>query len=155
MGIYKYTYRSQVTDEYSINALKQFFDVLLNEKTGAVMYNCVAGKDRTGVATAILLSALGVDKETIIYDYLLTNDYIASHVKSVMTSAATETDDEALLEQLRYYLSVDISYIETMFSTIDSKYGSMDKFLEQAMGLTPEKIVCFAKQISEISEESN
>lgn len=140
VGIYNYTYSNLVSNDYSIDTYKQFFDVLLDAESGAIMYNCTGGKDRTGVATMLLLSALGVDRETITYDYLLTNDHIADYINTTMASAAEETEDETLLEQLRYFISVDESLIEIAYSTIESNYGSMDEYLEQALGLTEDKL---------------
>ena len=53
-----------------------FFETLLNSNGEPVLYHCSAGKDRTGVATALLLSVLGVPRETIIRDYLLSAQYV-------------------------------------------------------------------------------
>lgn len=111
------SYINMVTDSNSISAFKQFFMVLLNHKEGAVLFHCAAGKDRTGVASILLLSALGVDKNTIIQDYLLSNEYYS-----------------ALSQKER----VKEKWAMTVFDTITSKYGSMDIFLNQELGLTPQ-----------------
>lgn len=110
-------YSNMVTNLNSISAFKRFFTVLLNHKSGAVLFHCASGKDRTGVASILLLSALGVDKSTIIRDYLLSNEYYSSsfqpeHVKE--------------------------KWAMTVFDTINSKYGSMNNFLDQKLELTPQ-----------------
>jgi hypothetical protein len=80
---------------------KKFFELLLAQNSGALLYHCSAGKDRTGVATALLLSALGVDRETVIKDYLLSAHYVADkyypvvpyvvkHTKESMTAGRTQ-----------------------------------------------------------------
>jgi protein-tyrosine phosphatase len=56
---------------------KQFFKTLLDSNGEPVLFHCSAGKDRTGVAAALLLSALGVDRETIIKDYLASAGNVA------------------------------------------------------------------------------
>ena len=56
------------------SAWSNIFNILLADNGGAVLYHCSAGKDRTGVVTAVILTALGVDKDTIYQDYLLTNE---------------------------------------------------------------------------------
>src|SRR3546814_7695541 len=54
--------------------LRVLFDTLL-AKEGPVVYNCSAGQDRTGFATAMIMSALGVPREVIYKDYLLSTGY--------------------------------------------------------------------------------
>ena len=53
----------------------EFFRILLKTDPGrgAVLWHCVDGKDRAGLATMFLLSALGADKQTILEDYLMSN----------------------------------------------------------------------------------
>ncbi len=55
-------------------ALKDIFTLIAEAGTG-VMYNCSAGKDRTGVITAILLMLCGVSEDEIVADYMLTKEY--------------------------------------------------------------------------------
>jgi protein-tyrosine phosphatase len=50
----------------------------LMTKDGAVLYHCTAGKDRTGTFSAMLLTMLGVPREVVMEDYLLTNQYLAT-----------------------------------------------------------------------------
>lgn len=111
------SYINMVTDSNSISAFKQFFTVLLNHKDGAVLFHCAAGKDRTGVASILLLSALGVDKNTVIQDYLLSNEYYSS-----------------LSQKER----VKEKWAMAVFDLVNSKYGSMDNFLNQALSLAPQ-----------------
>ena len=54
------------------NEYKRFFEILINRQAAPLLFHCSAGKDRTGIAAALLLSALGVDKETVMQDYLLS-----------------------------------------------------------------------------------
>src|SRR5436309_1967722 len=54
---------------------RRMFSELLAGRAPLV-FNCTAGKDRTGVAAALLLTALGVPRESVVQDYLLTNRYM-------------------------------------------------------------------------------
>ncbi len=105
------SYVDMVTNPKSISAYRQFFTVLLSHKNGAVLFHCAAGKDRTGIASILLLSALNVDQDTVIQDYLLSNEYDAS---------------------------VEKEWAMTALHEINSRYGSMDAFLNRELGLTPE-----------------
>lgn len=60
-----------VTDPFARKGYRQFFDTLLANETGATLWHCTAGKDRAGFGTVLVLSALGVPKETVVKDYLL------------------------------------------------------------------------------------
>lgn len=71
-------YRNFVTMPHIHKQYNQFFEILLkNEKADeSVLFHCTAGKDRTGFGAAMMLSALGVDQETIFADYLKTNRFL-------------------------------------------------------------------------------
>lgn len=66
--------------EFGPQAWIRLFEILANENTGPLVLNCTAGKDRTGVSTAFLLSVLGVDRDWIEADYQLTNHDVARQV---------------------------------------------------------------------------
>lgn len=66
-----------VTDPLCISRYRKLFSLLQNEENIPLMFHCSAGKDRTGMAAALVLSSLGVDEETILDDYLLSNFYLA------------------------------------------------------------------------------
>ena len=61
-------YRHFVEEEYSRQAYRRFFEILLaNEAPGAsVLFHCTAGKDRTGFGAALILAGLEVDRQTIL-----------------------------------------------------------------------------------------
>lgn len=60
-------------NENAIKGFPVFFNMLLDNEEGATLWHCTAGKDRVGTTTALLMLALGVDRETIINDWLYTN----------------------------------------------------------------------------------
>lgn len=142
------SYVNLVRDEYYVGRYAEFFELLV-ECEGGVLWHCAHGKDRTGISTALLLSALGVDRETIFEDYLLSNDYFAEEREAEVEDARKETDDENLLEQVRLYNSVDRSYLESSFRTMEEDYGSVEAYLEEALGMTPEKIEILREKYTE------
>ena len=62
-----------VTENHIVEQYKKFFEVLHTEQEVPVIFHCTAGKDRTGMASALFLAALGVDEETIYENYLESN----------------------------------------------------------------------------------
>lgn len=115
---------------YDISDYKPFFDVLLNSE-GTVLYHCSAGKDRTGVGTALFLYALGVDYTYISEDYFLSNRYTADLFKKrpEMTTGFNQ-------EVLRVIAGVHPRYLQATFDAFTEQYGSMDQALEKGIGLT-------------------
>jgi len=119
------------------DAQEEFSEFLHQLENGKrVIFHCTAGKDRAGYATALFLSALGVDRETIMEDYMSSNEYNES-----MIAATIEYVNSMGLngELLRPALVVKREYIETAFETIDNQYGGMDAYLE-LLGVDREKL---------------
>ena len=117
------TYRSFVNVYGSRFA--QFFD-LLQTSDEPLVFHCTAGKDRTGWAAALLLTALGVDEEQIMEDYLLTNQLFKRPV-SIFGNMSEEVLDALWRVQPSYLMaSVDI---------VRAQHGSVDKYLTEALGV--------------------
>lgn len=101
-------------------------------RSGAVLFHCTTGKDRTGWAAALILSLLGASQDTIYGDYLLTNEDLAPATQPVLDHAAAAGVDPDLL---RPVLGVDQSYLDTAFATLHATYGSLEGYLSQGLGL--------------------
>lgn len=106
-------------------AYREFFAHLANVGNTPLLFHCTAGKDRTGIAAALFLSALGVDRETVIADYLLSNDCLMSRYEAGV-------DYNPILEPL-YMVSPD--FIQAAFDAIDNQYGGMEKYLTDNLGV--------------------
>ena len=109
----------------------KIFDLLLNTD-GGILFHCSQGKDRTGVVTAMILNALGVDKETIFKDYLLTNE------KPVFFG--NKDMPKEIQEILADYFSAKKEYLAASFDYIDQAYGSFDNFLIECCSLNEDKL---------------
>lgn len=117
---------------------KPMFDQLLAlNDDKALLFHCTAGKDRTGVGAALILSALGVDRSIILKDYAATNEYWKGNRDQVVQSMTKQGMDEKTVKSM---LAANPVYLQSAFNAIDKQYGSMDKFLTQEMELTPEKL---------------
>ncbi|MBO5262487.1 MAG: tyrosine-protein phosphatase [Clostridia bacterium] len=124
-----------VSDEFCLNGYRKFLDELKENKEGAVLYHCSAGKDRVGVGTLIFLSALGVSREDIIKDYLLTNESYAAVIKEAKQLGKEKGIEQEIIDTIEPLSGVDISYITAALDTIDSVHGGMDSFLKNQLGL--------------------
>jgi protein-tyrosine phosphatase len=115
------------------------FDSLLSNKTASPMlFHCTAGKDRTGIAAALILYSLGVNEQAILDDYEATNYYRRNeNAKAIAQMTKYYGLDEKTASNL---MGAKKEYIAATFATIRSKYGSLDNYLEKELGLTPPKI---------------
>ena len=120
---------------------RAFFDQILDQKDGAIVFHCTSGKDRTGIGTALLLSALDVPRNVILEDYMLTNEAagVDRGLPFIAKAFSQRAGRQIEPESLRPLVGVEEVYLQTTFKTIEDQYGSMDRYLEQALGLTEVK----------------
>lgn len=99
-------------------------------------FNCSAGKDRTGIAAALLLTALGVPRDTVIEDYLLTNRYLDAG--KLMASPASASSPLAQMPPgvMAAMVAADRHYIEAALAVLDRHPGGATGWLRDEMGLT-------------------
>jgi protein-tyrosine phosphatase len=101
----------------------------LAETTAPVVYHCAAGKDRTGVVSAVILGLLGVDDEVIVADYALTQDNLDQIIERLLSTTGYQTMLRALPPDTLH------AQPQTMISLLDklrAKYGSMQGYAEAA-----------------------
>ncbi len=140
-GIIAKMYANFIMNDFGIAQYRKFFRYLSGHSNGAVLWHCTAGKDRVGTGTALLLSALGVDRKTILDDYMKTNLYVKEETDYLIGEARKAGADKETLKAITVLLGVCREYMETVFDTIEQYYGTMQTYLEKAMGLTNDKIV--------------
>ena len=99
-----------------------------------LMFHCSAGKDRTGVAAALLLTALGVPRDTIIEDYLLTERFFESCRRMVLKDPTAERFRDVDAGVWEPMLRAERAYIETMFETVSRDHGSVEAYLRDVAG---------------------
>ena len=124
-----------VTDEFCLNGYRKFLDIVKENKSGAVLYHCSAGKDRVGMGTFILLSALGVSREDIIKDYLLTNESYAAVINEAKALGIERGVDKEIIDTIEPLSGVDISYIMSAITAIDNVFGGLDGFFKNGLGV--------------------
>ncbi|MDR0630036.1 MAG: tyrosine-protein phosphatase [Treponema sp.] len=103
---------------------RKFFSILADPAHTPLLFHCSAGKDRTGLAAAFILSALGVDRERIYQDYLLSAAYLREMIRQWLAA-------EPLLEAV---LSVRRGYLEAAFAAIDAAFGGINRYVQEELG---------------------
>ena len=98
------------------------------------LFHCTAGKDRTGWAAVLLLEIAGVDRETILADYLLTND-VSSATREKYLALIGEhlgADKVAVYEPT---MVVAESFLEAAYAAVAELYGTVDGYLRDGLGI--------------------
>jgi protein-tyrosine phosphatase len=130
-------YMDEIEQDFVTNPTTQAgFGTLLTDianSNGAVLYHCTAGKDRTGWATAVLLTLLGVPRVTVVQDYLLSNTYY-------FDSPAVQAELKAMPAAYAPLLEVQASYLQAGFAQVTASYGSMYGYAVHGLGLSPQTI---------------
>ena len=117
---------------------RHFFKLLLNAENYPALVLCNAGKDRTGVVIAIVLLALGVSRQDVIQDYMLSKIYLQPMVNRMVARIRWLSLFRADIAQLKKLLDTRIDYLEETFKAIDQNFGSLEFFLK-AIGMDGEK----------------
>lgn len=110
----------------------QALNVFLDEKNYPILVNCSLGKDRVGFLTAMLLSALDVPEETIMNDYMLSNENI--DIKRIAYMARDLSQDAQ--ETISVLISANETFMDVVFKQIRKEYGSTDKYLTKGLHLS-------------------
>jgi protein-tyrosine phosphatase len=137
---------------------KQEYAALLREiadpANRPLAYHCSHGVHRTGTATAILLSALGVPWETIREEYLLTNDYRAEEVEGTLVKIrqmAAErkgvAPEEIDLTNVEAFYLLDGAYIDGTLEQAVADYGSMEAYIRHGLGISEAEIKALREEL--------
>ena len=127
----------QLVREYT-PVYREWLRELAWEEATPQVFHCTAGKDRTGFGAAMLLAALGVPKETIMQDYLLSQAYSEELIKNTLARVRIVSLFQIDPEVLRPILGVEASYLEAAYSEIEKEYGSLQAYLERGLGIDRE-----------------
>ena len=121
-------------EENSQEVYRQFFaDLLtLDPAEGAILWHCTQGKDRAGCASAMLLAALGAERDLIVTDFTLSKHYYDPQISQI------ETTTEAQQTALNTLISANPSIFEATLDKVEARYGSLANYLTECIGVTPE-----------------
>lgn len=116
--------------------IRQIFEVLLNKNNYPVIIHCSSGKGRTGIVTALILTTLGVNEDTIMEDYRLSNDYFNIPSASEYAYNLPPRSQEAITT----LFSAKEDFLNAAKKEIERKYGDVPNYLHKAIGLNKKEI---------------
>ncbi|MEZ4331373.1 MAG: tyrosine-protein phosphatase [Myxococcota bacterium] len=127
------------------------FERILAPANRPALVHCTAGKDRAGFASAMILSVLGVPRETVMEDFLLTNHYTQRatdrQLLMIRLFSLFRTDPELL----RPLFGVEREYLEAAFQAIDDQWGDFDTYRRQGLGVDDAELEAFRTAVLEES----
>lgn len=132
-------------EESSHEVYRKFFSDLLSldPEDGAVLWHCTQGKDRAGSASAMLLAALGADKDLIMADFTLSKDYYDPMASRI----PVETDVQRNV--INTLISANPEAFEKTLDKVDAEYGSLRNYLTECLDVTPEMMNILRKRYLE------
>ena len=118
----------------------EFFRLVLATDKGAILYHCTQGKDRTGIASALILAALGASRETIIADFDATNAVYEKDVRKYCRRVRLLGGGDEEVAVVKSFLGCNTDNFIKALDAIDSQYGSMESYLKGPIGLTDDDL---------------
>ena len=113
---------------------KQWLQSLLDENNYPQVFHCTAGKDRTGLAAALLLRILGVPNEEVMQDYLATNTFTNTRVEHIVHRINEMTMHQVNEDVVRVLFKVQSRFLNEAYKSIDEHYGDFNNFVEIGLG---------------------
>ena len=128
---------------------REFFRLILETEKGAILYHCTQGKDRTGAASALILAALGADRETIIADFDATNRVYEADVRRCCHNVRLMGGKETELATVKSFLGANTENFIKVLDRIDREFGTMEAYLKGPRGLTDQDILTLRERYLE------
>lgn len=116
----------------------RMLELLAEGESVPALLHCAAGKDRAGTSIAVVLLALGVERDAIVADYLKSNEAHRRY-RVQRGEHAEPAGTPEVMELLSPLFDARQEYLEAAFGTIEEHWGSVDRYLEDGLGLTPER----------------
>ncbi|MDP6061990.1 MAG: tyrosine-protein phosphatase, partial [Acidimicrobiales bacterium] len=139
------------------DAYRPVFHLVTDPDRLPLLFNCTAGKDRTGFVAGILLRLLGVDADTAMADYLLSNE-VRRHwiiereeqhrlviAKRLGVGSSEVNDDQ--LTALRSLLWCQASFLEASFRAVTDTWGTWDAFRRNGLGIDDDRFGAFTEKL--------
>jgi len=112
-----------------------------------LLFHCSAGKDRTGVLGAILLDLLGVDRATVIADYVKSDDHYDRLLAMFLRDRHIHDIDSSDPERFAPLLRADPAYLQACFATIEQAHGSGEGYAREILGLSAGEITSIRERL--------
>lgn len=142
-------YINMVSKKNSLEALRNIFRLFFDEVVPgekAALFHCSEGKDRTGIVAALLEDLVGVPRDLILEDYILSNAAFDKRNRRYYRGTRLIMKKDTA-DSFRDMYHANTVMLENMFTYIESRYGSTAGFFREALGFSQAEIDAFKKKI--------
>lgn len=139
-------YREFITLPSARRGLATFYRLLLADDDLPVLYHCTTGKDRTGWATAALLTLLGVAERDVYREYLLTNEQLLPALEPLFRRFEAHGAPRELLVPV---LGVDRSYLDEAFAVMRAEFGTIEAYFAEGLGIAHDEQGMLRERLTE------
>ncbi|MBO0438058.1 tyrosine-protein phosphatase [Vagococcus fluvialis] len=126
-------YEELVLTDGARRGYQQFLELILNKPKSPILFHCFAGKDRTGMAAAIILKSLNVSDKLIFDDYLKTNAMRKKANQLIVNDLRSKGLTEEQLNEVLVMMNVDKRYLEHSFKIIDKEFGGFEQYITEGL----------------------
>jgi protein-tyrosine phosphatase len=130
--LFENAYRELVNLPSALTAYRALFTQLGDEAHRPALIHCTTGKDRTGWATAALLTLVGVDDELVLKEYLLTNEQLVPALEPILVRFEEAGGDRSLLLPI---VGVQQEYLESSFAEMKDRFGTIERYFADGLGI--------------------
>lgn len=142
-------YPSVFENPYSQQMYAAFFREVLDTQEGAIYFHCSHGKDRTGMGSALMLAALGADKELIINDFGISNEFFQPRVDKINAELKAKGYGEKEFATIQSFIGVNLDNLKRALERLENQYGSLVGYLHSKIGLSDEDIAILRQRYLE------
>lgn len=142
-------YSSMVESEYTRKQYAEFFKIILSQEDGAVYWHCTQGKDRTGLASAFLLTVLGADMDLIMADYDISNEFYKEDLLKVEKLILSHGGTEKELSVAKTFVGANAEFFTEALNGLAKEFGSLTEFLQRGLSLSESDILTLRERYLE------
>lgn len=146
-------YRDIILGEASSRAMARVIRCMEENDTGACLFHCTAGKDRTGIIGALIYEMLGASREDIISDYMLTGECLSAFADRLYARIGArrppDVPEDVYREDFYDSMLVREEYILAMYDAIGERYSSVADYLRYALGFDDGFVMRFRQKFLE------
>ncbi len=136
LHIMRQNYIDHILSEHDQQIIRDIVTLLCESESGAILWHCTEGKDRTGLVALFVLYLLGVDLETIRQDYLATNVVLTDYRAQQDKRCAQAGKNFSYRANIRILSNADDIYLDAALFTIEQQFGGIDQYITHNLGIT-------------------
>ena len=131
-------YKKMVTDPFCRDKFRQVLTAIMTNEKGSSLWHCSEGKDRCGLTSAFLLCVLGVSREQIFEDYMMTNEVALDRGELYYQKVLENGGSEEVAVSVRDAFIVKETYLRSALDAIEAMYPDVETYISEGLCISQE-----------------